>query len=169
MSYQPYQSMWTNPYLPQIQQPQYNPVVPSITTPYTQSVNGITKVNGRDSAMQYQLPPNSMSPALFDNNGKVFYIVSTDGTGTKSIETFDFSPHADEQPVQIDGAQFVSREEFDEFAAKVNAVLGAANGIHAAVQPAPADVSGAGDAGGAVAREASSGRHAGRARQGDAV
>ena len=136
MPYQPYQSMWTNPYAPQLQQPQYNPVVPSITTPYTQSVNGITKVNGRDSAMQYQLPPNSMSPALFDNNGKVFYIVSTDGTGTKSIETFDFSPHADEQPVQIDGAQFVSRKEFDDFTAKVNAALGAIDGVHGPVQTA---------------------------------
>lgn len=100
-----------------------------------QSVNGVIKVNGRDSAMQYQLPPNSMSPALFDNNGKVFYIVSTDGTGTKSIETFDFSPHKEEKPVQIDGAQFVSRKEFDDFAAKVNAVIGARSGIY---EPVPA-------------------------------
>lgn len=169
MPYQPYQSTWNNPYLPQVQQPQYSPVVPSITNAYTQPVNGVVKVNGRDSAMQYQLPPNSMSPALFDNSGKVFYIVSTDGTGTKSIETFDFSPHDDEPPIEVDGAEFVSRKEFDEFTAKVNAALGAINGLHATVQPAPADVSGAGDAGGAVAREASSGRHAGRARQGDAV
>jgi hypothetical protein len=101
--------------------------------PYQQPVNGVIKVNGRDSAMQYNLPPNSMSPALFDNNGKVFYIVSTDGTGTKSIECFDFSPHVEQQPVQIDGAQFVSRQEFEDFTAKVNAALGALNGIHAAV------------------------------------
>jgi hypothetical protein len=168
MPYQPYQSTWTNPYLPQVQQPQYSPVVPSVTSAYTQPVNGVVKVNGRDSAMQYQLPPNSMSPALFDNNGKVFYIVSTDGTGTKSIETFDFMPHADEPPIQVDGAQFVSRKEFDEFTAKVNAALGAINGVHAAVQPAAADVAGAGGAGGTVAQEAAAGRHAGHARQGDA-
>jgi hypothetical protein len=83
--------------------------------------------------MQYQLPPNSTSPALFDNSGTCFYIVSTDGTGMKTVETFDFQPHKDEQPVQIDGAQFVSRAEFDEFTAKVNAALGAINGVHAAV------------------------------------
>ena len=118
-----------------------------MTNPYTvmpasrpyqqqQPVNGVIKVNGRDSALQYQLPPNSTSPALFDNNGTCFYIVSTDGTGMKTVECFDFSPHKDESPVQIDGAQFVSRREFDEFAAKVNAVLGAANGVHGPVQQA---------------------------------
>ena len=117
-----------NPYL---SQNPYQPVMPSQTM---QSVNGITKVNGRDSAMQYQLPPNSTSPALFDNNGKVFYVVSTDGTGMKTVEAFDFCPHVDEQPVQIDGAQFVSRQEFEQFTAKVNAALGALNGTH---EPVP--------------------------------
>ena len=133
MPYTPYQSTWQNPYLPQVQQPQYSPVVPSVTTPYSQPVNGVIKVNGRDSAMQYQLPPNSTSPALFDNSGTCFYIVSTDGTGTKSIECFDFSPHVDEKPVQIDGAQFVSKQEYDQFVAKVSAALEALNGVHAAV------------------------------------
>ena len=127
----PYNSTWNNPYLsspyiPQVQQPQYSPAV----TPYSQPVNGVVKVNGRDSAMQYQLPPNSMSPALFDNNGKVFYIVSTDGTGMKTVEAFDYGPHVEEQPVNIDGAQFVSRQEFEKFTAKVNAALGALNGVH---------------------------------------
>lgn len=51
----------TNPYL--VQNP-YQPVIPSQT--YQQPVDGIVKVNGRESAMQYQLPPNSTSPALFD-------------------------------------------------------------------------------------------------------
>lgn len=131
MPYTPYQSTWQNPYLPQ------NAVTLPYQTPqmqqYQQPVNGITKVNGRDSALQYQLPPNSMSPALFDNDGKTFYIVSTDGTGMKTVEAFDFSPHKDEQPVQIDGAQFVSRQEYDSFVAKVSAALEAINGVHAAV------------------------------------
>lgn len=126
----PYTPTWQNPYLPLTNQGQ--PVVPMMQ-PYQQPVNGVIKVNGRDSAMQYQLPPNSTSPALFDNSGTCFYIVSTDGTGMKTVETFDFSPHKDEQPVSIDGAQFVSRREFDDFTAKVNAALGAINGVHAAV------------------------------------
>ena len=131
MPYAPYQSTWNNPYMPQnaVTLPYQAPQV----QPYQQPVNGVIKVNGRDSAMQYQLPPNSMSPALFDNNGKVFYIVSTDGTGMKTVESFDFSPHVDEQPVKIDGAEFVSRQEFESFTAKVNAALGALNGIHESV------------------------------------
>lgn len=135
MPYQPYQSTWQNPYA--TSSPYGQGTVMPTMQPYQQPVNGVVKVNGRDSAMQYQLPPNSMSPALFDNNGKVFYIVSTDGTGMKTVEAFDFSPHKDEQPIQIDGAQFVSRQEFESFTAKVNAALGALNGVH---EPVPTAV-----------------------------
>ena len=109
-----------------------------VPTQYQQPTNGVIKVNGRDSAMQYQLPPNSTSPALFDNNGKVFYVVSTDGTGMKTVETFDFSPHKDEQPVSIDGAQFVSKAEYDQFVARVSAALEALNGVHEPVRTAAA-------------------------------
>ena len=133
MPYQPYNPTWQNPYLPLTNQGQ--PVSPMVQ-PYQQPVNGVIKVNGRDSAMQYQLPPNSTSPALFDNSGTCFYIVSTDGTGMKTVETFDFTQHVEQQPVKIDGAEFVSRKEFDEFAAKVNTVLGANNGVHGPVQGA---------------------------------
>lgn len=131
MPYQPYNPTWQNPYLPLTNQGQ--PVSPMVQ-PYQQPVNGVIKVNGRDSATQYNLPPNSMSPALFDKDGKTFYIVSTDGTGAKTVEAFDFAPHVDE-PVKIDGAQFVSRQEFEDFTAKVNAALGALNGVH---EPVPA-------------------------------
>ena len=131
MPYQPYNPTWQNPYLPLTNQGQ--PVSPMVQ-PYQQPVNGVIKGNGRDSAMQYQLPPNSTSPALFDNSGTCFYIVSTDGTGMKTVETFDFTPHVEQQPVQIDGAQFVSKQEYDQFVAKVSAALEAINnGVHAAV------------------------------------
>ena len=135
MPYQPYQSTWQNPFLPQYNQGQ---PVQQMMQPYQQPVNGTTQVSGPESAMQYgrRMPPNSTSPALFNTNGKVFYIVSTDGAGMPTLETFDFSPHVDEQPVQIDGAQFVSRQEFEDFTAKVNAALGALNGVHATVPTA---------------------------------
>lgn len=156
----PYQPTWVNPYLPQYQQ-----TMPSMAQPmqqFQQSVNGITKVNGRDSALQYQLPPNSMSPALFDNNGQVFYIVSTDGTGMKTVEAFDYKPHVEQQPVQIDGAQFVSREEYDQFVQKVSAALGAlSNGIHG---PVPAATNGPQGAYGAVAGDDAGGPLAGSQR-----
>ena len=144
MPYTPYQPTWSNPYLPSYNQGQ--PVTPMVQ-PYQQPVNGVIKVNGRDSAMQYghRLPPNSTSQPIFDNNGKVFYVVSTDGAGVPSIETFDFSPHVEEQPIQIDGAQFVSRQEFESFTAKVNAALGALNGVHAAVPAAPVPAAGTAD------------------------
>ena len=142
----PYQSTWNNPYLPvngtqsalgQSAIPAMQSQLATGWTQYQQPVNGVVKVNGRDSALQYQLPPNSMSPALFDNNGKTFYIVSTDGTGMKTVEAYDFTPHVEQQPVQIDGAEFVSRKEFDEFTAKVNAAIGAINAqpVH---EPVPA-------------------------------
>ena len=125
-----------------------------VPTQYQQPTNGVIKVNGRDSAMQYQLPPNSTSPALFDNNGKVFYVVSTDGTGMKTVETFDFSPHKDEQLVSIDGAQFVSKQEYDQFVAKVSAALEALNGVHAAVPTTAARITADGTQGQNVNAEA---------------
>lgn len=159
MPYQPYQSTWQNPYLPLTNQGQ--PVTPMVQ-PYQQPVNGVIKVNGRDSAMQYQLPPNSMSPALFDNNGKVFYIVSTDGTGMKTVEAFDYCPHVEEQPIQVDGAQFVSRAEFESFTEKVNAALGALNGIHEPISAAGTADSAQGADGAAPLHDA--GRPVGAAR-----
>lgn len=161
MPYQPYQSTWQNPFLPQYNQSQ--PVQPMMQ-PYQQPVNGVIKVNGRDSAMQYNLPPNSTSPALFDNSGTCFYIVSTDGTGMKTVETFDFTQHVEQQPVKIDGAEFVSRTEYDQFVAKVSAALEAINnGVHAAVPSTTAKPAGGNDAGQDWhAQEPSGGQPAGR-------
>lgn len=140
MPYQPYQPTWNNPYLAQSP---YQPVMQQQTMPVqyqttAQGTNGITQVNGPDSAMQYVMGPNSTSPALFDSNGKVFYVVSTDGTGTKSLETFDYSPRADAEPVVIDGVEFASKKEFDELAAKVSVLTEVINGSHAAVSEQPA-------------------------------
>lgn len=152
MAYTPYTPTWNNPYLPQgaVNLPYQTPQPYQQPTTYQQPFNGIVKVNGRESAMQYQLPPNSTSIPLIDSSfdGKkgIFYVVSTDGAGAKTIEPFDFCPHVEQQPVQIDGAQFVSRQEFDEFTAKVNAAIGAINGSHAAV---PTTVPAAGTADGA--------------------
>lgn len=103
---------------------------------YQQPVNGVVKVRGRESALQYQLPPNSMSPALFDANGRTFYIVSTDGAGTKTVEAFDYLPHV-EEPQQLARSGYVGRAEFDALAARVNEMAGGSNGVYAAV-PEPA-------------------------------
>lgn len=122
----PYTPTWNNPYLPQ------GAVTLPYQAQYQQPVNGIVKVNGRDSALQYQLPPNSTSPALFDNTGTCFYIVSTDGTGMKTVECFDFQPHV-EQTAKPTSADYVGRAEYEQFVAKVSASLEALSGVHAAV------------------------------------
>lgn len=70
--------------------------------------------------MAYNLPPNSTSPALFDNNGKTFYIKTTDGAGVGTVEAFDYVEHVDMQPVPV---AYVSREEFDTLASKVDALV----------------------------------------------
>lgn len=124
--YQPYQSTWNNPYLPVYPQQVQAQV-------YGQPVNGIIKVNGAQSAMQYQLPPNSTSPALFDSSGTCFYVVSTDGTGTKTLECFDFAPHAEKEPEPH--AQYVTKQEFEEAMAAMAEKLEAANGINGPAEP----------------------------------
>lgn len=131
-----------NPYLPnqyaQGLMPQIPPQQPVPLPQLQQPFNGIVKVNGPQSAMQIQLPPNSISQPMIDANfdGKngIMYIVSTDGTGTKSLETFSFSLYVQGQPV--DGTQFVSRQEFDKLVAKVNAMNGANDGTRGPVQAA---------------------------------
>lgn len=128
MQYNPYLA---NPYMQQAVMPQL-PQVPQ----YQQPVNGIVKVNGRDSAMQYQLPPNSTSPALFDQGGTCFYVVSTDGTGMKTVECFDFSPHVEQQPAHMAEPDYVSRAEFQGLVEKVNQMIGGAHGTDGPVQAA---------------------------------
>lgn len=129
----PYNPYLSNPYL--AQNP-YQPVMSSQTVqPYQQPINGIIKVNGPESAMQCQLPPNSTSQPMFDNNGQVFYVVSTDGTGGKTIETFDFSPHVQQQPVPAAG-DYVPRSEFQALVDKVNQLIGGTNGTDGPVQAA---------------------------------
>lgn len=137
----PYTPTWQYPYpTPTVGGGYSQTIQPTMPQTYQPPVNGIVKVNGRDSALQYNLPPNSMSPALFDNDGRTFYIVSTDGTGMKTVEAFDYVPHVD-QPVQPSDS-YVSRTEFEALAAKVEAMIGATNGVHTAVPATAADGAG---------------------------
>lgn len=107
--------------------------------PYVQTVQpqqyqtGIKKVNGPQSALQFPVAPNTQSDALFDMAGGVFYIVTADAAGSKTLESFDYSPHV-EKPITVDGAEFVSRTEYDKFVAKVSAALEALDGIHGPVR-----------------------------------
>lgn len=106
------------PQLPQMQMPFEMPQAQQ-----AQPVNGVIKVSGRQSAEAYMLPPNSTSPALFDANGKTFYIKTTDGAGIGTVEAFDFFEQAPaEQPKP---AEYVTKGEFDKLAEKVDSLIGA--------------------------------------------
>jgi len=80
-----------------------------------------------------QLVPGFVSDTVWDVNGRQFYALSIENDGRRNFETFDYSKHEDSRPIQIDGAQFVSRQEYDEFVAKVSAALEVINGVRAAV------------------------------------
>jgi hypothetical protein len=138
MPYQPYTPTWQNPYLPQYNQGQ--PVQPMMQ-PYQQPTQQKVLVDGPTEAMNRflmrypanQLVPGFISDELFDVNGRQFHVLSVETDGRRNLETFDYKLHVEQQPVQIDGAQFVSKQEYDQFVAKVSAALEAINGVHAAV------------------------------------
>lgn len=138
MPYQPYQSTWQNPYLPQYNQSQ---PVQQMVQPYQQLTQQRVLVDGPTEAMNRflmrypanQLVPGFISDELFDVNGRQFHVLSVETDGRRNLETFDYKLHVEQQPVQIDGAQFVSKQEYDQFVAKVSAALEAINGVHAAV------------------------------------
>lgn len=105
------------PYYPQYTA--YTPSYPTYSqTAYQQPYNGLVKVNGYDSAMQYQLPPNSVSPVLLSANEDTFFIKRTDGSGVGTVEQYDFKPHQQPQPEP----PAVTREEFDSLVQKVEAL-----------------------------------------------
>ena len=135
----PYSPTWNNPYLsPQAMQAFYP--YPSLQQQQmlaaqaqtTQS--NIIKVNGPDSALQYPVAPGTQSQPLFDNAGGVFYIVTADGAGSKTIEAFDFTPHVEPQPQQP-AELYVTRSEYTDLLARFQQLKEeVTNGIHGPVQ-----------------------------------
>ena len=61
------------------------------------AVNQIVKVNGRNGAEMYQMPPNSSS-LLLDESAPIIWLATTDGAGYKSLTAYDIKPH-EEVPV----------------------------------------------------------------------
>lgn len=119
---------------------------------------GASKVDGPAEAMNrflMQYPAQSLVPGfvswppLFDVNGRQFYTLSIEPDGRRNLETFDYAPHSQAQQVVIDGVTFASRDELDEFCAKVsiaNSMIGRQNGVLGPVPAATATVPTAGTA-----------------------
>ena len=68
----------------------------------------IQYVNGRQSADNYQMQPNS-SVILMDSTKDTFYLKKSDASGACTVEVYDFHKAADESR-----SEYVTREEFDD-------------------------------------------------------
>jgi hypothetical protein len=113
--------------------------------------SNIVKVNGPDSALQYPVAPGTQSQPLFDNAGGIFYIVTADGAGSKTIEAFDYTPHVEPQPQQP-AELYVTRSEYTDLLARFQQLQEeVTNGVHGSVQaesPAATEVGATGSDGG---------------------
>ena len=80
----------------------FNPY-PSVNPNYLQQANQsmlhqqVTKVNGRNGAETYQMPPNS-SALLLDESAPIVWLAQSDGAGYKTLTPYDIKPH-EEVPV----------------------------------------------------------------------
>lgn len=92
--------------------PQYNPYM---MNQYRQmnSFDSLQFVNGKESAENYIMPPNS-KVILMDQNIPRFYLKETDATGMAKITAYDFTEAVD-KPTQND---YITREEFNEWRSK---------------------------------------------------
>ena len=90
-NYQPYQMpMFQNPYQSRLD---------AMQQPMAQRCE-ITRVNGRNGAEAYQLPPNS-SNLLLDETAPIVWLVQTDGAGYKSLTPYTISPYQAASPVDV--------------------------------------------------------------------
>ena len=56
------------------------------------------RVNGKNGADTYQLPPNS-SILLLDESAPIIWLKTTDGAGYATVAAYDIVPHQEEIPV----------------------------------------------------------------------
>lgn len=110
----------------------YNPYYAPSPAPSSQQV-GTQQLNkrpptahGPQSALQYPMGPNEISNAIFEETDDcTFYMVTTDGMGTKTIEEYEYHR---KQPVQSPPP--VSQGDFDELDRRVARIEEVLNGIH---------------------------------------
>jgi hypothetical protein len=84
----------------------YNPY-PNFNNPYTPQFNmqgmppktEVVRVNGRNGAETYQLPPNS-SILLLDTTAPAIWLKTTDGAGYPSLQAYGITPMKDGSPIK---------------------------------------------------------------------
>lgn len=117
---------YNNPYTPNYYQ-QYNPAqayqdrISQMQQQQPQQppqVNqGLLWVQGEAGAKSYLVAPNA-TVLLMDSESERFYIKSTDGAGMPSLRTFEYREASNNPVQQQPAAQFVTREEYGNLAAK---------------------------------------------------
>lgn len=69
-----------------------------------------TFVNGPASALNIAMGANAVTPPILDSTQKVFYIVQSDGAGTKTLQTFDYAPHEDKP---VEQAEYATKADIE--------------------------------------------------------
>ena len=116
---------YPNNYFNSYYQPQY-PVQQTVQP--TQQNNGITWVQGENSAKSYPVAPGQ-SILLMDSEDSVFYIKSTDQSGMPSpLRIFDYTERKNNAAINNNIAtqnevDYISRSEFDAFKSEIQSVI----------------------------------------------
>lgn len=134
-NYQPYQPMYGQGYgqpmqdqLSQLRQPyQMQPMPqgqPMMPVQQTQPDNGMIWVQGEAGAKAYMVAPGN-SVVLWDSEDHVIYIKSADASGMPGMRVFEYVERtAAPRNVSVGNAnQYVTREEFEDFAARINQMI----------------------------------------------
>lgn len=100
-----------------------------------QPVHGFVYVTGIDGAKAYQMPPNSEMP-LFDADGDVMYIKTTDGAGFPTIKVCNVSEKTD--AVDAQASEYVTRDELQRVYADLSAQMEQMKGVAYGTVPATA-------------------------------
>ena len=95
----------------------YNPYQPqqqNLTNPYQSRLNSlqgdfnnryeIIRVNGRNGAEAFNLPPNS-SVMLLDETAPIVWLAQTDGAGYKTLTPYSITPYQAQQPVDLNSLE----------------------------------------------------------------
>ena len=92
--------------------------------PPQQAAPSINFVNGEQAAREWMVTPGS-TVFLMDNNGSSFYLKSVDASGMpQPLRIFDFTERAaaPQKAPEVAGNNFVTREEYNALAARVDAL-----------------------------------------------
>lgn len=96
----------------------FNPYMMPQPQQYQQPLNGYIKVKGIEGANSYNMPPNSSAP-LFDIDKDVFYAVSTDANGKKTVVPVPYT-----YPKDYDGSDgiYATKEDLTQLQNGMNSL-----------------------------------------------